>query len=36
MRFAEFYPVYLSQHPFYSFMGDWVMWKDMLSGRIRP
>jgi hypothetical protein len=22
-------------HPFYSFMGDWVMWKDMLTGRIR-
>ena len=22
-------------HPFYSFLGDWVMWKDMLSGRIR-
>jgi hypothetical protein len=22
-------------HPFYSFAGDWVMWKDMLSGRIR-
>ena len=22
-------------HPFYSFVGDWVMWKDMLSGRIR-
>lgn len=23
------------KHPFYSFMGDWVMWKDMLTGRIR-
>jgi hypothetical protein len=23
-------------HPLYSFMGDWVMWKDMLTGRIRP
>jgi len=23
------------RHPFYSFMGDWVMWKDMLTGRIR-
>jgi hypothetical protein len=22
-------------HPLYSFFGDWVMWKDMLSGRIR-
>ena len=22
-------------YPFYSFLGDWVMWKDMLSGRIR-
>ena len=22
-------------HPLYSFMGDWVMWKDMLVGRIR-
>jgi len=22
-------------HPFYSFMGDWVMWKDILTGRIR-
>ena len=22
-------------HPFYSFIGDWVMWKEMLSGRIR-
>jgi hypothetical protein len=22
-------------HPLYSFVGDWVMWKDMLSGRIR-
>jgi hypothetical protein len=21
--------------PFYSFLGDWVMWKDMLTGRIR-
>lgn len=21
-------------HPFYSFAGDWVMWKDMLTGRI--
>jgi len=21
-------------HPLYSFMGDWVMWKDMLTGRI--
>ena len=21
-------------HPFYSFMGDWVMWKDTLAGRI--
>ena len=22
-------------HPFYSFMGDWVMWKDILTGKIR-
>ncbi len=22
-------------HPFYSFMGDWVMWKEILTGRIR-
>ena len=22
-------------HPFYSFMGDWVMWRDMLLGRIK-
>ena len=22
-------------HPLYSFVGDWVMWKDMLAGRIR-
>jgi|SRR5690348_7473576 hypothetical protein len=22
-------------YPLYSFMGDWVMWKDMLVGRIR-
>jgi hypothetical protein len=22
-------------HPFYSFLGDWVMWKEMLTGRIR-
>ena len=21
-------------HPFYSFMGDWVMWKDILTGKI--
>jgi hypothetical protein len=21
-------------HPFYSFVGDWVMWKEILSGRI--
>lgn len=21
-------------HPFYSFAGDWAMWKDMLTGRI--
>lgn len=21
-------------HPFYSFAGDWVMWKDILSGKI--
>ena len=22
-------------YPFYSFLGDWVMWKDMLTGKIR-
>ena len=22
------------RHPFYSFAGDWVMWRDMLLGRI--
>ena len=22
-------------YPFYSFLGDWAMWKDMLSGRIK-
>jgi hypothetical protein len=22
-------------HPLFSFCGDWVMWKDMLTGRIR-
>ena len=22
-------------YPFYSLLGDWVMWKDMLSGRIK-
>jgi hypothetical protein len=22
-------------HPCYSFMGDWVMWKDILTGRIK-
>jgi hypothetical protein len=22
-------------YPFYSFMGDWVMWKDILTGRIK-
>ncbi|MGH8708960.1 MAG: Mpo1-like protein [Burkholderiales bacterium] len=22
-------------HPFYSFVGDWVMWKDILTGRIK-
>ncbi|HET6604053.1 MAG TPA: DUF962 domain-containing protein [Xanthomonadaceae bacterium] len=22
------------QHPLYSFIGDWVMWRDMLVGRI--
>jgi hypothetical protein len=21
-------------HPVYSFMGDWVMWKDMLTGKV--
>ena len=23
------------KHPFYSFAGDWVMFKDILAGRIR-
>jgi hypothetical protein len=23
------------KHPFYSLMGDWVMYKDMLTGKIR-
>lgn len=23
------------QHPFYSFVGDWVMFKDIVTGRIR-
>ena len=23
------------KHPFYSFLGDWVMWRDMLIGRIK-
>jgi hypothetical protein len=23
------------KHPLYSFMGDWVMWKDMLIGKIK-
>ena len=22
-------------YPFYSFLGDWVMWKDVLTGKIR-
>jgi hypothetical protein len=22
-------------HPLYSFVGDWVMWKDMLTGRVK-
>jgi hypothetical protein len=22
-------------HPFYSFAGDWVMWKDLVTGKIR-
>lgn len=22
-------------HPFYSFAGDWVMWKDLITGKIR-
>ena len=43
--FREFYPFYLSehanpacrrmQHPVYSLIGDWVMFRDMLTGRIR-
>jgi len=23
------------EHPFYSFIGDWAMYKDMLTGRVR-
>ena len=23
------------KHPFYSFVGDWVMFKDILTGKIR-
>jgi hypothetical protein len=23
------------RYPFYSFVGDWVMWRDMLTGRIK-
>lgn len=23
------------KYPFYSFVGDWVMWKDVLTGRIK-
>ena len=23
------------RHPFYSFVGDWVMYKDMLTGRVK-
>lgn len=23
------------KHPLYSFMGDWVMWKDILTGKIK-
>ena len=23
------------RHPFYSFVGDWVMFKDMLAGRVK-
>lgn len=23
------------KYPFYSFAGDWVMWKDMLTGKIK-
>ena len=22
-------------HPLYSFLGDWVMWRDILAGKIR-
>ena len=22
-------------HPFYSFLGDWVMWKEILTGKIK-
>jgi len=22
-------------YPLYSFMGDWVMWRDMLAGRVK-
>lgn len=23
------------KYPFYSFVGDWVMWKDIMTGRVR-
>lgn len=23
------------EHPFYSLMGDWVMWKDIMAGKVR-
>ncbi len=40
--FGDFYPFYLSEnrpatftYPLYSFMGDWVMWRDILARKIK-
>jgi hypothetical protein len=33
--FFEHYKPATFMHQFYSFMGDWVMYKDMLTGRIK-
>jgi hypothetical protein len=36
-RFADFYPFYLSTftHPWYSLAADFVLFRDMLTGRVR-
>ena len=43
-NFQEFYPYCLGEHanrpatfsyPRWSFLGDWVMWKDILTGKIK-